>query len=221
MRPTFLRSSGLLLILAGLTFWLGYIIMPMYSNGDPVQMLTTIAHQRTRVWWSVMTHLISSLIFVIAVIGLQTDRRASRSKTMRVGAILVLIGAMGLSLHAFYHLITYFMSTSGGLSAQNMAEPMQLLQTRGTLFFKPLLLSLLIGGTVYSAGFYHIDATSPWSKRVFLVGLAWGLIGSGIVSRTGLGQNILTQGFLAWVTLAYCWLGFEVLFRLRPDKSSR
>ncbi|HEY9839815.1 MAG TPA: hypothetical protein V6D23_05100 [Candidatus Obscuribacterales bacterium] len=213
----FTRASGLILMLAGLSFWLGWALMPDAGTNDPAHILRLVAAHRQGVWWSVVTHLLSSLAFVIAVVGLQTERRCARSKTTRVGATLVLMGAMGVCMDAFFHLVAYYM-TAASVAPAGVLEPMRLLQTQGILFLVPLLLALIVGGTVYSAGFYHIDATSPWSKRVFLAGLAWALIGGLIAARTGMGRQLVSQGLITFIALAYCWLGYEVLLRWRPER---
>lgn len=213
----FTRSAGLFFILAGLLFWLGWALLPDLGNHDPAQTLALVAGHRSHVWWAVFIHIATSLALGVGVVALQTDRRATRSKTMRVGATLIVVGAMGLCLEAFFHLVTFYM-TAPNVALAQMYEPLRLLQTQGKIVWQLLELALIIGGTVYSAGLYHIDATSPWAKRVFLVGLAWGLIGSLITSRLGLDPQWMIHGFLSWVALGYSWMGFEVLFLIRPER---
>lgn len=217
MNHKFVRTSGALFMLAGLTFWLGWVLMPDAGTNDAAHILTAVGTHRDGVWWSVIVHLISSLAFAVGVIGLQTEPRASRSKTMRVGASLVTIGAMGVCMDAFFHLVAFYM-TAPGIAPAAVLEPMRLLQTQGILFLIPLLLALIIGGIVYSAGLYHIDATSPWPKRVLLLGLAWALGGGFAAGRLGLlPRQTVVQGLLTLVALGFIWMGFEVMTRLRPD----
>lgn len=217
MQGLFARSSGVLFVLAGLTFLLGWLLMPDAGTNDAAHILQVVSNHRQGVWWSVIIHLFSSLLFVVAVVGLQTESRASKSKTMRVGASLVLMGAMGVCLDAFFHLVAYYL-TAPGVVAQAVLEPMRLLQTQGIAFLVPLLLALVIGGGVYSAGCYHIDATSPWAKRVFILALVWIVFGGIASARLGFNRLVLVQGFLSLVTLGYCWLGYEILLRWRPQK---
>lgn len=135
---------------------------------------------------------------VVAVVALQTDTRAGRSKTMRTGAVLILLGAMGLALHGLY---LY------GFAAPPDAEP---------LWIRGLLLSLLLGSTVYSAGGYHIDATGVGAKRVFLVGMAFGLLGYVLP------YALLQEG--GWsllgvcTSLGYLWFGYDITFRFRAPR---
>ncbi len=138
------------------------------------------------------------LSLVVAVVALQTDPRAGRSKTMRTGAVLLLLGAMGLALHGLYRY---------GFAAPPAAEP---------LWIRALLWSLLIGSTVYSAGGYHIDATGVGAKRVFLVGLACGLLGYALPHI--LLQQVLWNAFGLCITLGYLWFGYDITFRFRPPR---
>jgi hypothetical protein len=213
----FTRSAGLFFMLAGILCWLGWALLPDLGHHDPAQTLALVAAHRSQVWWAVVTQLTTSLILGIGVIALQTDQRATRSKTMRVGATLVVVGAMGLCLEAFFHWLTFYM-TAPTVVLNPMYELLRLLQTQGKLVWQVLELALLIGGTVYSAGLYHIDATSPWAKRVFLIGLAWGLIGSIVTTRLGIHPQWVIYGFFSWIALGYSWMGFEILFLMRPER---
>lgn len=217
MQGAFAKSSGWLFILTGFTFWLGWFLMPDAGTNDAAPILDAVTANRSHVWWSALVHIVTSLWAVIGVVGLQTERRAAKSKTMRVGAILVLFGAMGVCMDAFFHLVAFYM-TAQGIAAAAVLEPMRLLQTQGMAFLIPLLLSFIVGGTVYSAGLYHIDATSAVAKRIFLIGLAWALFGGIMASWLGSGRQIVVQGFLDWVALAYGWMGYEIVWRWRPDK---
>lgn len=217
MSNRFIRSAGGLWILAGITFFLGWWLMPDAGTHDAVQILQQIADHRDQVWLSIIAHLISSLALMIGIIGIQTDRRMSFSKTVKTGAVLTALGAMGICMNAFFHLAVFYM-TAPGIDPANMAEPMRLFQSQGILFVMPLLLALIIGGTVYTAGFYHVDATSPWAKRVFLIGLAWALLGAGAARLGMISRPSVTLGFLGLISLGFIWAGCELLFKLRPDR---
>lgn len=215
-RKLFVKAGGLLFILAGITFWLGWFLMPDAGTNDAVHILQLVSAHRQNVWLSVLAHMLCSVLLAIGVIGIQTDPRMSKSKTTRWGASLVSLGAIGVCLDAFFHLIACYM-TADGVSLTAMAAPMTLIQTQGIKFLIPFLLALIIGGTVYTAGFYHVGATSVWPKRVLLAGLAWALIGGIISAQLGTGHQLVTLGFLSWISLGYIWGGFEVAFKLKPE----
>lgn len=214
----FVKAGGLLFILAGITFWLGWFLMPDAGTNDAAHILQLVSTHRQNVWLSVLTHILCSILLAIGVIGIQTDARMSRSKTTRWGASLVSLGAVGVCLDAFFHLIAYYMTTDG-VPQKAMAAPMALIQTQGIKFLIPFLLAFIIGGTVYTAGFYHVGATSVWPKRVLLAGLAWALIGGLIAAKLGTGHQLVTLGFLSWISLGYIWGGFEVAFKLKAEQS--
>ncbi len=217
MQHTFIRVSGLVWILAGMTFWLGWVLMPELASPDALQLLDLVSDHRERVWWSGMVHLLASLLFMAGIIGIQSDRRMSRSKTTRVGAILTGFGAIGIGLEAFFHLVAYYL-TAPGVHLSAVAEPMRQLQTQGMFFLIPLLLALFFGGGTYTAGFYHVDATSPWAKRMFLIGLAWALFGGMAAVQLGWPRQPVVMGFFSFLSLGYIWGGFELLFKFRPDQ---
>src|SRR5688572_28645161 len=133
MQGAFSRASGGLFILAGITFWLGWYLMPDAGTNDAAHILEAVASQRNNVWWSALIHILCSLLTVVGVVGLQTERRAAKSKTMRVGAVLVLVGALGVCMDAFFHLVAYYM-TATGVAPENVLVPMRLLQTEGIVF---------------------------------------------------------------------------------------
>lgn len=217
MQGAFTRASGWLFMLTGMTFWLGWFLMPDAGTNEAAHILEAVSASRNNVWWSALVHILASLLTVIGVVGLQTERRSAKSKTMRVGAILVLIGALGVGMDAFFHLAAYYM-TAPAIVPESVLEPMRLLQTQGIVFLIPLLLSFVVGGTVYSAGLYHIDATSAVAKRIFIIGLVWGVFGGLIAARIGTGRLIVAQGFIILVSLAYGWMGYEIVWRWRPEK---
>lgn len=153
---------------------------------------------RTSATASVLCLGICVLSLVVAVVALQTDPRAGRSKTMRTGAVLTLLGCLGLAMHALF--------LWGGVTSSH-TEP---------LLIRGLLCSLLIGSTVYSAGGYHIDATGVGAKRVFLLGLALGICSYALPPT--LLQQGLWNAFGLCITLAYLWFGYDITFRFRAPR---
>lgn len=172
--PFFLRSAGLAYFLAGLSLGGGFLVTSD-SMAFFVRLLTCL-----------------SLIWL--VIAVQGYARAARSKTMRVGAFLFLLGSLGLVTDAFF--------VQGFL----------------TWFF---LISFVVGSTTYSAGFYHIDATSPWAKRIFIMGLVWGVFSQLVCLGLTLSPVWVLPVFICFWVLGLCWQGVEILtcFRYKEGLS--
>jgi hypothetical protein len=211
MQGTFSRFSGLLFGFAGLCFLCGWLLIP---TSNSIQSL--LAHH-TQIVWAALFQGLSSLMLVIAVIGLQTEKRSSKSKTMRVGAILTLFGAWGVGLEALFQFLNFALTQVA--SPANTLAALHLIHTYEIFILAPFLGAFVIGGGVYSAGLYHIDATSVTAKRLFILGLVWGLFGSLWARQTETGWNWVTLGFWAWICMGYCWMGYQIRFHWRPEKA--
>ncbi|MGV3524155.1 MAG: hypothetical protein ACO1RX_08025 [Candidatus Sericytochromatia bacterium] len=181
--PAVIRWGGGLLLLAGLSAGLGWEMQP--NTPGPAAFLQVLA----------------SLLLAGAVICLQTQRRTGLSKTLRVGAAGLLLGALGLCLLA-------------GISLGS-AHGETLLLSQGLQL--PIQVMLLLGGGVYSAGCYHVDATRPWAKRLFLIGLGWGLIGGLWAWQNPHVWHGAQQGMWRWSTLGFVYLGIDISCCWRPD----
>ena len=165
-----MRSAGLAYLGAALGLGLGFWL-PSNDKAFFVRLLTVFC-------------------IICVVMAVQSDGRAARSKTMRVGALLFLTGALGLVVNPSF--------LEGALR----------------WFF---LVCFVVGSTTYSAGFYHIDATSPWAKRIFIVGLVWGVFGTGISFVFLLSQVWILPVFICFWVAGLCWQGIEILTRFRHE----
>ncbi len=209
MKPLLGRFSGLALILGAVTFVVGWVLMPDAGTADAAHILDAVAGQRSDVWWSVIAHLVSSVAFVTAVIGIQVDPKANGSQLARVGAWLVLVGAMGVCMDAFFHLVAYYF-TAPGVAAPAVLEPMRLLQTQGIAFLVPLLLALTAGGVVYTLALWRAGITTVWPFRVVGAALVVAIVGGVVAAAIGQGRRGVVLGFLVLLAIGYGWAGYGV-----------
>lgn len=219
MHVWFRRFCGLLIICVGLSLGLSEHILPRFVSVNPLKLMQEITERHEQLGLGVLWQWLICLCLIMAVIGLQTDARAARSKTMRIGAGLILFGNLGLGIQAWIDTAISLMITQNSSNSDVHTLVWKLFpffQKPISLIIPMLLLILLIGSTVYSAGFYHIDATGVWSKRCFLIGLTWLLAGRSLAPASA--QIWVYHGFLFWITLAYVWLGFEICFRFRAPR---
>lgn len=152
-------------------------------------------------FWAASFKALACVALIVAVIAVQSYPRAARSKTMRVGAILWLCGMLGLVVHA----------CMTALPGNPFPRPMAAFP----LLFWTLTVVFMVGCTTYSAGFYHIDATSPWAKRIFIVSLVWGVFGRLGCHYAETAPYLVNGGFLGFVMLGLLWQGTEIFFRFR------
>jgi hypothetical protein len=206
---SYARISGILLAVAAAAFWLGWILMPDAGTRDAAHILDVVGAHRSAVWWSAVVHWLSSILFILGIIGIHSDVRASASGGARLGAALALLGAMGVCLDACFHLMAYYL-TADGVPASAVLESMRLLQTEGLAFLVPLLLSLIVGGAVYSVGLARAGITSGRSRWVFLLGIAWAVAGGAVAVTVGAGRQEVALVFVGFVALGYGWLGYDV-----------
>ena len=99
------RVAGLVWVFAAVTFWAAWFLMPDAGTADPAHILAAVRAHRAGVRWSVAVQIVSSAAFVPAVVF--TRHGSTRA---RVGACLVLVGAMGMAMDAVYHLAAYYMT---------------------------------------------------------------------------------------------------------------
>ena len=168
--------TGWLLILAAITFWISWFLMPDPGTTDTQYILRAVKQVRINVLWSVITQIISSVLYVIALFKL-TQVIHPLKKIVLTGIILFGIGAMGLCADAFFHLLAYFMTDSSVNIQQDVIQVMEFMQTTGVVFLIPILLPFFIGGLVVSIGLQEQFTISKSAKVVFIVAFVIAIIG--------------------------------------------
>src|SRR5689334_318733 len=101
--------AGYLLILAAITFWISWFLMPDPGTTDTNHILAIVKQARTSVFCSVIIQIVSSVLYVLALFSL-TYFNTFQKKIIFIGISLLGIGAMGLSSDAFFHLLAFFMT---------------------------------------------------------------------------------------------------------------
>ena len=119
------RLGGGWLVAASVLFWISWSLMPGVGVTDTRQILERVSLQRDAVWLSVVLQLISAACFAPPLLALARVGHARGSRAIRVGAVLLTIGAMGSAADAIYHLLAYYMTALGmdqPLSAGELAK---------------------------------------------------------------------------------------------------
>ena len=203
--------SGILFIVAAVTFVLGWMLMPVGGTADPVHILKAVSGRRSMVWWSVVVHIVSGLAFTAAVAGVQADPRANQSRLAQIGAWLVIVEPIGVCMDALFHLVAYYL-TADGVRPVAVLEPMRLLQTKGLAFLVPLLVALIVGGVVCAVGLWRADVTTARPWQIITGGIVVGVIG-GALAATGPAawRRPLVLTFLVLLALGYRWIGLDLV----------
>jgi|GEM_PF-6951148 len=204
-----LRTIGWLLIHAALTFWISWFLMPDPGTTDTRHILEIVNQSRTAVLLSVITQIISSVLYLITLF-LLVKRRFS-NKAILTGAILFGIGAMGLCADAFFHLLAYFMTDKSVTIQQDVIQVMDFMQTAGVVFLLPLLLSLFIGGLVLIIGLHKQRIISGISQWIIIGGFGIGIISAVSVKMNFLKEAIPVIAILGLFAAGQVLAGFQLI----------
>jgi len=204
-----IQTAGYLLILAAFTFWLSWFLMPDPGTTDATHILQIVKQARTGVLRSVITQILSSILFVVALCLLTLHFRSQKKITF-AGIVLLNIGAMGLCADAFFHLLAYYMTDSSVHLQDDVVRVMTFMQTGGVMFLIPLLLPFFIGTLLLTIGLHKQRVIS---KRPLLILIA-GFVLAPIIAFVSLylfdhHSNLVALTLLGGVALAQAWTGFE------------
>ncbi len=201
------RLGGYLLITAAVTYWLAWFLMPDQGTADTEHILKIVQEHRDAVWASVIVQIISSALYVPALLGIAMGID-ELSRTTFWGIVLLGIGAMGMCADAFFHLLAYYMTDPAIQRDANVVTVMEAMQTKGILLLIPLLLLFFIGTLVLAIGLYKQKVVSRIPVFISLGAFAAGLFGAVIVNGIlGYGRPALILGVLALFALAQISIG--------------
>jgi len=200
------RLTGASLAAAAVLFWLAWLLMPGVGITDAARILELVAKHPERVRASVVVQLVSAACYAPALVGIVATRRLRRERSVRLGAILLLIGAMGSAADAIFHLLAVAMVAPGS-DVKAMLPVMEQMQGPGLRFIAPMLLAFFVGSGVLAHGF----ARAGFVSRVnpVLLGLAFALAAVGGPLATGQpgAARAVGLGVLGLVSLQQAWLG--------------
>lgn len=204
-----IQIAGYLLVSAALTFWLSWFLMPDPGTTDAAHILQIVKQARTGVLSSVITQIISSVLFVIALCRL-TQHFLPQKKITFTGIVLLNIGAMGLCADAFFHLLAYYMTDSTVHVQDDVVRVMAFMQTGGVMFLIPLLLPFFIGTLLLILGLSKQRAISKRPLWIMIAGFVTApIIGFVCLYLFDYHGNLVSLTILGGVALAQAWMGFE------------
>jgi hypothetical protein len=213
------RNAGLLLIAAAALFLLSWLLMPGVGVTDAAQIFDLVAHQRSSVMLSVVIQLLSTALYVPALLGISCAVSHTSGSGVRWGAGLLLLGAMGSAIDAVFHLLAYAM-TRPGLERGSLLDVMAFMQGPGLRLVAPFIVSFFLGGVVLSVVLTKRHTVSKASVYTYLMSLGIAVAGAAAVSGGVISSRAVGLSVLGGVCMAQAWVGFE-LCRAGEARQSR
>lgn len=204
------KLTGYLLILAAITFWISWFLMPDPGTTDTQYILKAVKQARLSVLCSVIIQIISSVLYVIVLFKLAQVIYPLRRITL-TGLTLIGIGVMGLCADAFFHLLAYFMTDASVNIQQDVIQVMEFMQTTGVIFLLPLLLPFFIGSLLLAMGLQKQHMLSKTATTLFITAFTLGIIGgmsTNAFHYTIPGLSITTLGIFA---CGQVWISIELI----------
>jgi len=185
------RYAGLILIGAAALFWLSWLLMPGVGVTSSAQIFDLVSRRRPLVMLSVIMQLVSSALYVPALLGMSCSTGQKCERQVRWGAGLLLLGAMGSAIDAVLHLLAYAM-TMPGLERTESLKVMAFMQGPGLLLIAPLIVSFFAGSVLLSIALTKSGTASTAAVYMHLAALGLAVLGGigasrGIVSSRAVG----------------------------------
>lgn len=210
-----------LMILAALSFWAGWFLMPDPGTTDTEHILDIVRASRKAVLCSVILQIISSVLFMVSLF-LLLCRNIVANRMIISGVVLFGIGAMGMCADAFFHLLAWFMTQRDVNIQADVVKVMELMQTKGLYFLVPLMIPFFIGSLLLSIELYKQKAVSRKPMVILssslLVGIAAIFLANILFGAT---SPVLSLTILGVFTAGLVVLGWELLpaFRKAPHRA--
>lgn len=203
------RNAGPLLITAAVLFWLSWFLMPGVGVTDPARIFELVASQRSLVMLSIVTQLLSSALYVPALLGIIGARSQTSDAGVRWGAGLLLLGAMGSAMDAVFHLVAYAM-TMPGLELSSLLKVMAFMQGPGLRLVAPFIISFFVGGICLAIALAKKRAVSKAGAYLYLVAVGVAVVGGAAASRGLIASRAVGLSVLAAVSISQALLGLEL-----------
>ena len=191
------RAAGAWLAAAALLFWLSWALMPAVGITDTRLIFEKVAAHASGVRASVVLQLVSAACYAPAGVGIARLPAAESRRGLAIGAVLLLIGAMGSAADAVLHLLAVEM-VAPGIDRDAMIPVMERMQGPNLALLGPLIAAFFAGSVVLSIGFARAGLVSRWNPWLLALALPALAVGGGLA-------------LLACVSASQAWLGAALL----------
>src|SRR5579859_6622492 len=209
-----LRIIGIWLVVASALFWIAWVLMPGVGVTDAQEFLNLVAQQRPQVRLSAIVQLASAAAYAPALVGVAGWGQYRKSITIEVGAILLLIGAMGSAADAIFHLVAYEM-TAPDAAREALIPVLARLQGPDLVLIAPMLVAFVVGSVILAIGFVRVGVVTTGSLIVIIAFVAVVVIVGRVFGLDPSEQRIVGLGILGLLSLCQVWLGLG-LWKLTP-----
>jgi hypothetical protein len=201
-----LAPGGLWLVAAAVLFWVAWLLMPAVGITDAQLIFDLVGTHRSQVLASSVVQLVSAACYAPALVQL-----AGAHPPFRVGAVLLLIGAMGSAADAIFHQVAYEM-TAPGVPAEAMLPVMARMQGPGLVWILPLIFCFFAGSVALFLAARR--AGSPRAARV-----VWMLVGALAAALAGCAvANVLVPGRAIGLTVLALVSALQIRAALAPSR---
>ena len=200
------RIAGASLIAAAALFWLSWLLMPGVGITDAGRILDLVGQQPARVRASVAAQLLSAACYAPALVGFVATRRLRRQRAIRVGSILLSIGAMGSAADAVFHLLAVEM-VGPDIDRAAVLPVMARMQGAGLLFIAPMILAFFVGSGVLALGFARAGVVARVNPYTVLLAVALAGVGGSLAAGNAAAARAVGLGVLGLVSASQAWLG--------------
>jgi len=191
------RVAGACWVAAALLFYAAWALMPAVGITDTRLIFEKVAAQAPAVRASVILQLVSAACYAPALVGVARLPEAAGGRSLVIGAVLLLIGAMGSAADAVLHLLAVEM-VAPGIDRDAMIPVMERMQGPNLALLGPLLAGFFAGSLVLAIGFARAGLVSRWNPWLLALALPALPLGGGLA-------------LLACVSASQAWLGVSLL----------
>lgn len=207
--------AGMSLVAAAVSFWLSWLLMPGVGVTDAERIFELVASQRSSVAFSVVAQLLSAVLYVPALLGVVSRAEFGSAPSVRRGAGLLLVGAMGSAADAILHLLAYAM-TAPDLESGSLIRVMEFMQGPGLLLLAPLIACFFLGGAWLSVALAKVGVVSRGSAHLHGVAVGVAVVGGALASTGMVPARAVGLAALGAVSGAQVWVGVALWSRGDP-----
>jgi hypothetical protein len=202
------RLAGASLLAAATLFWLAWLLMPGIGITDAGRILISSASTPAACGRRSPCSC-SAACYAPALVGILATRRLRRQRTIRAGAILLSIGAMGSAADAVFHLLAVEM-VGPGIDPAAVLPVMERMQGAGLLFIAPLILAFFVGSGVLALGFVRAGVVPRANPILLASAVALAAIGGPLAAENAGAARGVGLAVLGLVSASQAWLGLSL-----------
>ncbi|MEO7130376.1 MAG: hypothetical protein ABIZ07_03255 [Dermatophilaceae bacterium] len=189
---------GAALVLGIGAFSIGDILRRTLEPVDPsTAALTAAIHDRPGLWVAAgLLEVLAALLLVPGAIGARRLVAGRGARTTRIGAGLLVVGAIASMGHAVGYFGTYASYAASGLDASALAKLEGTNDLLGGVVIALFMIGLMIGPLVLTIGLRRASAVPVWVPALALVFVVAGVVSGPLAGVVGLVAALGSLGYV-------------------------